>query len=290
MPDTDRQAPIFVVDIHGNIVEVATETTLALLKNKFTVHHEHVKTIGFKEAIGNRATNTDITVERAMGRKTGIGVGTYTLLQEAVFIQPSGDTQMYIESASVNDTSAGTGIQQITIEYFEVAWGDLKTTTVTMNGTTQATVGVSDIYRIHKMYANRVGSGGVAAGLIKLTNQAEDVLYGQIAQYHAFMQRCIFYVENGKQITCTEAILGTYSKEGIIARVFASEEDASGNLVPRARCVCELAGGVLACPFAISETVSNPNNKRIAIGLAVAGVAAAQTATGTLKGYSKNIE
>lgn len=250
------------------------------------VYNSHLKTIGYKEAIGNGATNTDTVVERCMGRKIGIGTGAYTLLEEAAFVQPSADTQMYIESASTDDDDGGSGANIITIEYFSIAWGDKKTITVTMNGTTQVALGASDIYRIHKMYITK---GGNAAGLIKLTNQAENVLYGQIAQYHAFMQRCIFYVGNGKQVTCTEAIIGTYSKEGIIARVFASEEDASGNVIPRARCVCEIAGGVLACRFSISETVTNPNNKRIAMGLAISGVAAAQTATGTLKGYGHNI-
>ena len=253
----------------------------------FDFYDKHAKVLGYHESIGHLSTNTDIVVERTMGKKTGIGEGVFTLLEEAAFVQPSGDIQMYIESASANDASAGTGVQQVTIEYFSAAWGQKKTTTVLMNGTTQVALSVSDIYRIHKMYANRVGSSGVAAGLIKLTNQAEDVLYGQISQYHAFMQRCIFYVAENQRLTCTEGVLSSYSKEGVIGRVFASEEDASGNVVPRARIICEIVGGALPCPFVISETVRNPNNKRIAIGLAGAGVAAAQNATGTLKGFSK---
>ena len=248
--------------------------------------HKHLKNIGFHESIGHGSTNSDITIERSMGRKTGIGTGAFTLLEEAAFVQPSSDTQMYLQSTSANDTAAGSGAQQITIEYFELAWGTKKTITVSTDGTNQVTLAVSNIYRIHKMYVNK---GHNVAGLLTLTNQAESVLYGQISQYHAFMQRCIFYVGNGQQVTCTEAMLGSYTKEGVIGRVFASEEDASGNVIPRARVVCEIIGGVLPCPFQISETVFNPNNKRIAIGLAVTGVAAAQTATGTLKGFSNSI-
>ena len=266
---------------------IDNSSLLTLIKNKIVqllFHDGHLKVLGFHESIGHLSTNTDITVERAMGRKTGIGTGAYTLLEEAAFVQPAGDTQMYIESASVNDTDGGSGANIITIEYFSLAWGAKKTISVTMNGTTQVALSVSDIYRIHKMYINK---GGNAAGLIKLTNQVEDVLYGQIAQYHAFMQRCIFYVAEGERATCTEAMLSSYSKEGVIGRVFASEEDADGNIIPRARVVCELVTGVLPCNFQISETVRNPNNKRIALGLAVTGVAGAQNATGFLKGFSK---
>ncbi len=260
---------------------------LTLIKDKiiqFIFHDGHLKVFGYHESIGHLSTNTDIEVERAMGKKTGIGTGAFTLLEEAAFVQPSGDTQMYIESASTDDDDGGSGANIITIEYFSLAWGQKKTVTVTMNGTAQVALSVADIYRIHKMYINK---GGNAAGLIKLTNQAEDVLYGQISQYHAFMQRCIFYVAEGERVTCTEAMLSSYSKEGVIGRVFASEEDASGNVVPRARIICEIVGGIASCPFVVSETVRNPNNKRIAIGLAVTGVAAAQNATGTLKGFSK---
>ena len=249
-------------------------------------HHGHLKTFGFHESIGHSETNTEITVERAKGRKTGIGTGAYTLLEEAVFIQPTGDTQMYLQSTSAEDAAGGDGAEQITIEYFSLAWGDMKTVQVVPTGTGQVTLSVSDIYRIHNMYINK---GGNAVGLITLTNQAESVLYGQIAIYHAFMQRCIFYVGNGKKVTCTELVIGTYSKEGIIGRLFASEEDGDGNVIPRARIVFELVEDTFPYPFQISETVSNPNNKRMAIGLAVTGIAAAQNATGTIKGFSDSI-
>ena len=249
-------------------------------------HHGHLKTFGFHESIGHSETNTDITVERARGRKTGIGTGAYTLLEEAAFVQPAGDTQIYVQSTSAEDAAGGTGAEQLTLEYFSLAWGDMKTVKVVPDGTNQVTVSVSDIYRLHNVYINK---GDNAVGLITLTNQAASVLYGQIAIHHAFMQRCIFYVGNGRKVTCTEGIIGTYSKEGIIGRLFASEEDGDGNVIPRARIVFELVEDTFPYPFQISETVSNPNNKRMAIGLAVTGIAAAQNATGTIKGYSDSI-
>lgn len=249
-------------------------------------HDGHLQTINYYESISH-SIPPGFTIERARGRKTGIGAGSYTLLEEATFIQPSTDTQMYIQSASANDTAAGTGIQQITIEYFSLAWGNKKTTTVLTNGVSQVALSVSDIYRIHKMYANRVGSLGNAAGLITLTNQATNILYGQISQYNAFMQRCIFYIGNGKRVTCTEGIFGSGTSGGVIGRLFASEVDASNNIVPRARIIFEVADSQIVYPFHISETIENPNNLRLAIGLAVTGVTSNQTATGTLKGFEE---
>ncbi len=245
-------------------------------------HANHLKTMGFKESVGHGTTNTDISVEHAMGKKTGIGEGAFTILEEAAFIQPAGDTQMYLQSASAQDVAGGSGAEEITIEYFSLAWGQKKTITVIPTGASQVTISVADIYRIHKVY---VSKGHPAAGLITITNQAANVLYGQISQYFTFMQRCIFYVAEGEVITCTGAILSSYSKEGVIIRLFASEEDGDRNVVTRARVACEIAGGSASCPLSVPESVANPNNKRIAIGLAVAGVAAAQTATGAMKGY-----
>ena len=246
--------------------------------------HNHIKNIGFHESIGHSSTNTAIEIERCMGRKEDIGEGAFTLLEEAPFVQPPGDTQMYIQSTSAQDSAAGTGAQQITVEYFEYAWGTKKTVQIVPEGLNQVAFTVSNIYRIHKAYINK---GGNAVGLITITNSDESELYGQISIYHAFMQRCIFYVGENEKVTCTELVVSSYSKEGIIGRLFASEEDADGNVIPRARIIHELAGGPITYPFEISETVSNPNNKRIAIGLAVTGIAAAQTATGTLKGFNE---
>lgn len=254
--------------------------------NPHILHDGHLKVLGYHEAIGHNVTNGDLVVERASGRKTAIGTGSYTLLERFDFVQPAGDTQMYLQSTSAEDAVGGTGVEQITIEYFDAGWLDKKTVQVVPTGVSQVTLTVSDIYRIHKMYYNK---GGVAAGNITLTNEAGDVLYGEIAQYAGFMERCIFYVGNGKKVTCTEGLFTATTGGGILGRLFVSEEDAEGNVVPRGRIPFEIADDTMPYVFGISETASNPNNKRIAIGLAVSGNLANQKATGTLKGFEETI-
>jgi len=68
------------------------------------------------------------------------------------------------------------------------------------------------------------------------------------------------------------------------AEQLKSEEDADGNVVPRAKAIWELTAGNLVSPLSLTITASNPNNKRIAIGLAIVGLAAAQTAT--IRGFN----
>lgn len=253
------------------------------------VHDTHLKVLGYHESIGHLSTNSDLTIERALGRKTAIGTGAFTLLEDQPYVQPPGDVAIYIQSSSANDAAAGSGAQQVTIEYYPFAWDTEPTViTTTLDGTNQVDMGVSDFHRMHKMNTTRGSSS--AGGDITITNQAASILYGQITQYTAFMQRCIFYVGTGQKVTCTEGIFGASTTGGVIGRLFASEEDASGNVVSRARITFEVADSQITYPFQISETVSNPNGKRIAIGLAVAGKVANQTGTGSLKGFGEAIE
>jgi len=278
----DNKLAIYATGSNGAPVDV----TITNGTEDAGVHDNHLKVLGYHEAIGHGVTNGDISIESAMGRETSIGTGAYTILEKFSFIQPGGDTQMYIQSTSAEDAVDGDGAEQITIKYFSLAWGNLKTVQVVPNGTNQITLSVDDIYRIHKMYINK---GSPAVGDITLTNEAADVLYGEIAQYDAFMERCIFYIGNGKRITCTEVIFGCSTSGGVIVRLFASEEDDDGNVVTRARMTWEIADDIIYIPLQLSETVENPNNKRIAIGIALKGKVANQTATATLKGYSETI-
>lgn len=282
--DDTGHLQIKLVDSSGTVINPSTEDTLALLNDKHHVQYEHIKTMGFKEAVGHGATDSDVVVERASGKKTGIGTGDFALLESHAFVQPAANTQMYLQSTSAQDAAAGTGIQLITIEYFSSAWGARKKVNVITNGTNQVTVSVDDIYRIHKMYG---AEGHSAQGDITLTNQAAAVLYGRIDDNHTYMERCIFYVAEHETVSCTQAIVSSATSGGVQIRLFATEEDADGNTLTRGRVPVEVVGGTVNVAFLVSETVKNPNNHRMSLGLVVksAGAASNQSATGALKGY-----
>ena len=251
------------------------------------VHDTHLKVLGYYESIGHGSTNTELTVERAAGNKTGITTGAFTILESEDFIQPAGDTQMYLQSASADDAAAGTGAQEITIEYFSLAWGARKTVKVVPNGITQVTLSVADIYRIHKMSVNK---GSTAGDDITLTNEAENVLYGQIHQYETTMERCIFYVATGEKTTCTEFGATSVTSGGVEIRLAVSEEDAEGNIVTRVRVPVEVVSGGQYIGMHISETVSNPNGYRKALLLVVRAYSVTnQKGTGFMKGFNEQL-
>ena len=251
------------------------------------LHDGHLKVLGLNESIGHLTTNDDTTVERANGNKAAVGGGAFTIIQSDEFIQPPGDTQMYLQSDDAQDNASGTGVQQITITYFNFAW-EKKTVQVVPTGVSQVTISVADIYRIHKIVTNK---GHAAAGEITITNEAESILYGGINQYKTTMERCIFYVATGEQITCTEAFAGSVTSGGVEVRLAASEQDPEGNVVTRVRVPVEVVSGNVFVPMKISETVQNPDGNRIALLLVVriATVAANQKVTGFMKGFGETI-
>ena len=271
----------------------ATEDTLddidinlaALVSNGVpTYHDEHIKTIGYTETIGHLEDN----VERANGSKSNIGAGGFTIIEASDFIQPAGDTQMYLQSDNAEDAAGGDGAEQITIVYFSLAWGARKTVQVVPTGVAQVAISVSDIYRIHKVYINK---GHSAEGNITITNQAESILYGGIDQNRTTMERCIFYVAENERVTCTEASASSVTSGGVEVRLVASAEDSEGNVIPRVRVPVEVVSGGIYVPFVVSESVSNPNNLRIALLLVVeiASPAGGQKVTGHMKGFKEPI-
>ena len=249
-------------------------------------HHGHLKTLDYLDSIGHLSTNTDITPQCAVGKKSAITTGAYTLLESSEFVQPSTDTQMYLQSTDAEDSAGGDGIEEITIEYFPVAWGARKTVKVVPTGISQVTISVADIYRIHKIYGN---DGSPAAGDISITNEAGDVLYGQIDQYETFMRRCIFYIAQDEKVSVTQFILGSTTAGGVNVVAFFTHEDDDGDLITRGCATIEIANNTSTEEFKPWIKISNESNVRKSVGLAVNGNSPSQKCTGTLKGFLEKL-
>ena len=274
------------IEVHSTLKVLDSDTGLLI---DVDGHRGHMKNLSFLQAIGYGVTNDTIIVERANGEKTGIGTGAYTLLESHPFVQPPdtpGNVQFYLQSTSIEDSATGLGAQELTLEYFSIEWGQRKIITIIPDGTTQVVIPLIDKYRIHKL---EVTAGNPAYGDITITDIGETVLYGQIDQYNTYMERCIFYVAENETVTCTQGKVTSVTNAGVRARLFVSEESATGNVVTRGRLPITVIGGSVDFPLNIPESVSNPNNKRIALGIAVksAGIAANQSANGTLKGFRR---
>lgn len=227
-------------------------------------------------------------VDSCIGSSDSIVAGPYVILSNCVAVQPaSPGVQMEAVSTSGNDILAGTGVQKLKITYFTKDPWEMFTEVVEMDGTTPVNTVATDIYRIHKI---EVVLGQPAAGTITLKSTDASILYAQIDQYETFFERAIFYVENGYQAIVTDIFLGCSTNGGVTWRLFYSDEDEdTGDIVTRGQFSVHIADDILHIPLKVPRKVSNPNGKRIAIGLAVQGPVAAQKGTGTIAGYCKKI-
>lgn len=227
-------------------------------------------------------------VDSCIGSSSNIVAGPYVILSNCDAIQPaSPGVQMEAVSTSEDDALGGTGAQKLKITYFTEDPWELFTEIVEMDGTTPVNTDATDIYRLHKV---EVVLGGPAAGVITLKSTDAVTLYAQIDQYETFFERALFYVEAGYQAVVTDIFLGCSTNGGVTWRLFLSDEDEdSGDVVTRGQLSVHIADDTLHIPLKVPRTVSNPNGKRIAIGLAVQGPVAAQKGTGTIAGYCKKI-
>jgi len=207
---------------------------------------------------------TDVCV----GSNNAIGAGPFVILANCVAVQPSAGVQMEAVSTSADDTLLGSGIQKLKIEYFTESPWEYHTEVVEMDGATPVNTAATDIYRITDAVT----------------------LYAQIDQYAAFFERAIFYVQTGYQAIVTDIILGCSTNGGVKWRLFKSQEDEdTGDVVTRGRMSVSVADAAMHIPLNIPVKVSNPNGKRIAIGLAVQGKVANQEGIGTIRGFCKEI-
>lgn len=92
--------------------------------------------------------------------------------------------QMTIISDDAQDTSAGTGVRTVRLEYLDDT-GAEQTEDITMNGLTGVNTVATDIRFVNDMYALTVGNNGVAEGNITCYKQGGSIgsdLYQMIAQ------------------------------------------------------------------------------------------------------------
>lgn len=302
-----------VLNTEGTMIQVVTKTGSAVVVNGGAAQTSDVKVTLDGEAITFPTASmedtvflktVDYNVIIAQGKVAGHTVGhlighgegsvisttTYVILANATVTQPSANTAMQLVSTSANDASAGTGAQQVTIKYLPIAWGAGKSETITLNGVTPVALSNTDVYRISELYVNRVGSGGTTDGTITLVDVATGLVkYAQIDPGVAFFERAIHYVPDNTLCVITGALLGCTTVGGVDFRIFTTQEDAAGNIIPRAEFTVVEAQGSQSITLDMPLVTSNPNNKRIAIGLAVRAQAVNQHAAGTLRFYEEPI-
>ncbi len=156
-------------------------------------------TIDFEDAI-----MLGLIPNAVVGRAQGY-VGTSSTagkVVRATAYTPQGtNAQRSLKSTSTNDTSAGTGAQQVTINYLNTSF-QLKSETVTLNGTTAVNTVNTDIAFIENMVVSQVGSSGGNAGTINLytATAGGGSIWGSIAASDNQTYWAHHYVPSG--VTC----------------------------------------------------------------------------------------
>jgi len=105
--------------------------------------------IGERDNVSTTATGEDITGATAT----------------SLPVPGAGGEQLTIISDDADDTSAGAGVQTVTIDYLDGS-GLQQKEVLTMNGTTGVDTVATDITFVNDMYASSVGATGVAEGEI----------------------------------------------------------------------------------------------------------------------------
>ncbi len=231
-------------------------------QDSFTEDRQFLKVAPYSDMVAKGEVAGHI-VGHVIGNATNtISTTAFVLLSNITAAQPTANTAMKISSTSVNDTAGGSGAQQVTLKYFEFDWGQEKTEVITLNGTNAVNLVNTNVYRINHLYINRTGSGGVAAGNIKLQDASTGtILYAQIDSSAAFFERATHYVSGGRICVISGAEISSSTIGGVIWRLFTTQEDSNGNIVPRAEFSGQVGANAIFMPLVLPVYVANPNKK-----------------------------
>lgn len=232
--------------------------------------YQHLtKRENFLTYVGTRIGHNEMTIPT-----TAFGI-----LQPAVILQPASEMRMQLVSDDAADT------QTIRIEYFdEINWLFFYEDVI-LTGLAPVNTIATNIYRIDNMM---VIKGGPAVGTITLKDTGAVNLYSQISPLRTFMERSLHYVKKGYRTIISDIIVGTLTKEGIVFRLFRSMQYDS-DLVTSGRFSVTLQGTNMSHAFNVSMVTENPDGLRMAAGLGVLGLAAAQGATCSFRYFDELI-
>lgn len=154
---------------------------------------------------------------------------------------------MDVVSTDANDTSAGTGGQQIFIEGLDSSFDEI-TETVSMNGLTNVTTSNSFI-RINRAHVSRSGTyGGFNAGSITVRVTGGGDVQAAIAPNIGQTQKTQYTVPNGKTAYLVRFAASVDSTKTATVRMFRRERaDITATNIASPRLVLErtgLTGGV----------------------------------------------
>ena len=162
-----------------NINEASTATTYPVATDEISgAHHQRVKIqYGGDGSATDVSQGTPLPVEdylmevalgnvsgqvivQKFGQNAAVGTTFEPITKAGVYQTPTAATALEVVSSDANDTSAGTGAQQVTIVGLDSSWNEVSQT-ISMNGTTAVAVPTS-LVRVYRWYVSRSGTYATA--------------------------------------------------------------------------------------------------------------------------------
>ncbi len=232
-------------------------------------------------------------LEKITGAQTWYNLGSSDVIPSTTFMLLSNVTsssfisnlppvpqQLQVVSSLANDAAAGTGAQQVIIEYLTDPASATKFTrfseTVTLNGINPVNTVATNISRIERVRVSRTGSGSVAAGDISIQSVGGATTFEKIAAGENITRTAIHFVPYGYRCIITDVLFGTTTAGGVRFAFTTAELDAAGDAVRIGQEEISISSGGATIPYRTPISLKNDQNKRISFAVAVRGLASNQ--------------
>jgi hypothetical protein len=222
---------------------------------------------------------TDIAVGKIA--MTGPAANYKFAVRRSTYNEPTGNAQRSIASSSSNDTSSGSGAQQVTITYLSYDMTIRNTETVTLNGSTPVSTVNTNICYIEKMIVTAVGSDGSNDGTITLYGSTGGS-GGTVAQILVDVPGSVVgignrtyyahhYVQSGKTCSIVTFDGGTQGTQN--AEMFLSSTNPYVSGTPDVQISDSITIGLNAAtvPRPVQNTIKMPGPARITLYCIPAG-------------------
>lgn len=196
-----------------------------------------------------------------------------------------GGVQGRLVSTSTSDTSDGTGIQKIKMDYFTSDW-TFKTEVLTLNGTTPVDTVDTDIYRVESFSAIKTGSNNIAAGIITLKNIAGTNLFAQIDAYTLSFRRSLHYVKRGYVGYVENVVFSSTSTGGVAFDLIMTKDfnsDGGGFVVFPYLSVEIKENAEYYTPSKLMMIDASDSSRALAVAVCVRGLSVSQRATASFE-------
>lgn len=218
------------------------------------------------------------------GFSSSIGTASFVTLTNATVSTPSGE-QMNVVSTSASDSSAGTGIRQVRIVYFDTNW-QLSEEIIIMNGITNVSTVATDIIRVETFEAYQTGSNSFAVGTVTLKSLDGLKTYAQIDIGYNTFTIARHYVSPGRIEYLKDIALTCFSTGGVIFQILISKDNTSGGggIVFLPDMIYVLPAGSIQMKLDIPIVCDATHaSQALTMSIAVKGLAASQVATASFR-------